>query len=162
VPVHTKFLWDDVLKVPVHEFGYLTLATVGSSSVGALWRKTDTGPLAGAGMPGSGLLKRQLLGNRREQLPHVLGCLRRSLEEQEASLLRVSLGIRGRDGALVGLFCDEIELVSGEGDDDVLVRLPLQLLDPRLGLVKGGLSQHTVSSHVLHTVGGSLGYVLLV
>ena len=113
----------------------LALATIPGSGIGALGRQADTGPLAGTGMPGSGLLERQLLGDRGEQFPHVLGRLCRRLEEKEAGFLGICLGIRCRDGALVGLFCDKIELVSGQGDDDVLVCLPLQLLYPRLSLV---------------------------
>lgn len=51
----------------------------------------------------------------------------------------VLFGIGGGNGALVGFFGDEIELVSGESDDDVLVGLTLQLLDPCLCLVEGCL-----------------------
>jgi hypothetical protein len=53
--------------------------------------------------------------------------------------LSVLFGIGSGDGALVGLFGDEIELVSGKGNDDVLVGLTLQLLDPSLCLVEGSL-----------------------
>lgn len=39
------------------------------------------------------------------------------------------------DGALVGLFGDEIELVAGEGDDDVFVGLALEFFDPGFGFI---------------------------
>jgi hypothetical protein len=39
------------------------------------------------------------------------------------------------DGALVGGFGDEIELVSSQGDDDVLVSLALEFLYPGLRLI---------------------------
>jgi hypothetical protein len=39
--------------------------------------------------------------------------------------LSVLFGIGSGDGALVGFFGDEIELVSGKGNDDVLVGLTL-------------------------------------
>jgi hypothetical protein len=46
------------------------------------------------------------------------------------------LGVGGGDGALVGGLGDQIELVAGEGDDDVLVCLALELLDPCFRLIK--------------------------
>jgi len=46
------------------------------------------------------------------------------------------LGVGGLDGALVGRFCHEIELVSGKSNDDVFVRLALELLDPGFGLIQ--------------------------
>ena len=82
------------------------------------------------------LVEGKLLGDGREQLSHVLGGLGRRLEEEETGFLGIRLGIGGRDGALVGLLGDQIQLVSSKGDDDVLVRLALQLLDPSLGLVE--------------------------
>lgn len=87
-------------------------------------------------MPGADLVERQLLRDGREQFGDVLGRLGRRLEEEEPSLLRVRLGFGGRDGPLVGLLVDEVQLVTGESDDDVLVCLALQLLDPRFGLVE--------------------------
>ncbi len=82
------------------------------------------------------LVEGKLLGDGREQLSDVLGSLGRCLEEEKAGFLGIRLGVGGRDSALVGLLGDQIQLVSSEGDDDVLVRLALQLLDPSLGLVK--------------------------
>lgn len=49
------------------------------------------------------------------------------------------MGVFGRDSALVGLFGDEIEFVSGEGDDDVFVCLSLKFFDPGLCLIERGL-----------------------
>lgn len=51
----------------------------------------------------------------------------------------VLFGVGGGYSTLVGLFGDEIKLVSGEGDDNVLVGLTLKLLDPSLCLVEGCL-----------------------
>ena len=82
------------------------------------------------------LLDRKLLGDSREKLLDILGRLRTGLEEEEVGLSSICLGISSLDCTLVRLFCDEIELVACQGDDDVLVRLPLQLLDPRLCLVE--------------------------
>jgi hypothetical protein len=81
------------------------------------------------------LVQGQLLRNGGEEFPHVLGRLRRRLEEEEAGLARVGLGIGGGNGPLIGLFVDQVELVAGEGDDDVFVCLALEFLDPCLGLV---------------------------
>lgn len=51
----------------------------------------------------------------------------------------VLFGIGGGNSALVGFLGDEIELVSGKSNDDVLVGLTLQFLDPSLRLVEGCL-----------------------
>lgn len=83
----------------------------------------------------TGLVERQLLGDGSEQLLHILARLRGSLEEQETGFAGVLLGVGGLDGALVRRLGDEIELVSGERNDDVLVGLALQFLYPRLGLI---------------------------
>lgn len=110
--------------------------------VGALGCEADAWPLARPGTAAStDLVGRQLLCYRREQLLDVLGGLGGGLEEEKAGLLGVGLGIGSGDGALVGLLGDEIELVAGEGDDDVFVGLALQFLDPGLGLVEGGLEE---------------------
>lgn len=53
--------------------------------------------------------------------------------------MSVLFGVGGGDGALVGFLGDEIELVSGKSNDDVLVGLTLQFLDPSLRLVEGCL-----------------------
>jgi hypothetical protein len=81
----------------------------------------------------------ELLCNGGEEFLDILGSLCRSLEEEQTSFLGVLFGIRGGDSALVGLFGDQIELVAGKSDDDVLVGLTLQLLDPSLCLVEGCL-----------------------
>jgi hypothetical protein len=91
--------------------------------------------LAWPQVAGTRLVERQLLGDGREQLLHVLARLRRSLEEEQTGLAGILLGVGGLYGALVGRLGDEIELVAGEGDDDVFVGLALELLDPRLGLI---------------------------
>lgn len=90
-------------------------------------------------MPRPGLVQRQLLRNRREEFPHILGRLGRRFKEEKAGLLCICLGIGRLDRPLVGLFRHQVELVASEGDDDVLVGLALELLHPRLGLVEGGL-----------------------
>ena len=107
--------------------------------VPALGLQTHARSLSWSRVSGPGLIQRQLLRDGGEQLPHILSRLSRRLKEQQASLLSVGLGVGGRDSALVGLLADEIELVSGEGDDDVLVGLALELLDPSLCLVQRGL-----------------------
>ena len=53
--------------------------------------------------------------------------------------MSVLFGVGGGDGALVGFLGDEIELVTGKSDDDILVGLTLKLLDPSLGFVEGCL-----------------------
>lgn len=117
------------------------LAAAGSAdvAVGVLWGEADALSLARPGVPRADLIQRQLLRDGGEELTNVLGRLSGRLEEEEAGLVGVRLGIGGGDGALVWLFVDEIELVAGEGDDDVLVRLALQFLHPGLGLIERGL-----------------------
>lgn len=119
----------------------LPLAAALAAGVGvpALGLQTHAGSLSWSRMSGARLIQRQLLRNGREQLPHILSSLGRRLEEQQAGLLGVCFGIGGWDGALIGLLADEVELVSGEGDDDVLVGLALQFLDPGLRLIQRGL-----------------------
>jgi hypothetical protein len=88
-------------------------------------------------MPWAGLVERQLPSNSSEQLLDILGRLGRRFEEEQASLAGISLGLCSRHSALVGLLRHQVQLVSGQRDDDVLVSLPLQFLDPRLGLIQG-------------------------
>lgn len=104
-------------------------------SVGILWSKTDAGSLAGSRMSRSGLIQGKLLCNGSEKFSHVLGGLGRRLEEEKTGLSGVSLGICSWDGSLVGLFVDQIELVSGKRNDDVLICLTLQFFYPRLRFV---------------------------
>lgn len=87
-------------------------------------------------MSGAGLVEGKLLGDGGKELGDVFGSLGGGLEEEKTGLLCVGLGVGGGDGALVGLLGDEVELVAGEGDDDVFVCLALEFLDPGLGLVK--------------------------
>lgn len=97
-------------------------------------------------MPRSNLVERQLLRNLGEQILHVLGSLGRCLEEKKASLLCICLGIGRLNRTLIGLLLDKIQLVTGKGDDDILVCLALKFLDPRLGLVQRCLEGGYVSS----------------
>lgn len=87
-------------------------------------------------MSGPSLVKRQLLRNGCEELSDILRSLGRGLEEEKTGFLGVGFGIGSRDGTLIRLFRNQIELVTGERDDDVFVCLALELLDPSLGLVK--------------------------
>jgi len=120
-----------------------TLAAASPCSIGvaAFWGKADAGSLARAGMSGSCLVERELLGDRGKQISDILGSLRRGFEEEESSLASVCFSISGRNGTLVGLLSDEIQLVSGQGDNDILVGLALEFLHPCLSLVQGGLMQ---------------------
>jgi hypothetical protein len=87
-------------------------------------------------MPRPHLVQWQFLRDGGKQFLHVLRGLGRSLKEEEAGFLRVCLSISRLDCPLVGLLGHQVQLVPSESDDDVLVCLPLQLLDPRLGLVE--------------------------
>lgn len=87
-------------------------------------------------MSRSNLVERQSLRNRCEQFPHVLRRLGRRLEEEEPRFLCICLGIRRRNGSFVRLLCNQIQLVSCESDDYVLVGLALKFLYPRLRLVE--------------------------
>jgi hypothetical protein len=92
--------------------------------------------LAWPQIAGTRLVERQLLGNGCEQLLHVLARLGRGFKEEKAGLAGILLGVGRLYGALIGRLGDEIELVAGQRDDDVLIGLALQLLDPRFGLVQ--------------------------
>jgi hypothetical protein len=87
-------------------------------------------------VPGPHLVERQLPGDGGEEFLHVLGRLGRRLKEEEAGFARVRLGVGRLDCPLVRLLRHQVQLVARQRDDDILVGLPLQLLDPRLGLVK--------------------------
>lgn len=103
--------------------------------------------LARPQVAGPGLVEGQLLCNGGEELADVLARLGRGLEEEEAGLAGVLLGVGGGDGALVWRLGDQIQLVAGEGDDDVLVSLALELLDPGFRLIERGLCR--VSSRAM-------------
>lgn len=90
-------------------------------------------------MSWASLIQGQLLSDGSEQFPHILGSLGGGLEEQKSGLAGVRFGLRCGNGPLVGLLGDEIELVACQGDDDVLVGLALELLDPCLRLIQGCL-----------------------
>lgn len=117
----------------------LTLATLSSLCAGSFGSEIDTRSRGTAHASLGGLLDGELLCDGGEEFLDILGRLCRGLEEEQTGFLGVLFGIGGRDGALVGFFGDEIELVSGESNDDVLVGLTLQLLDPSLCLVEGSL-----------------------
>ena len=85
------------------------------------------------------MLNGQLLCNGGEEFFDILGRLCRRLKEEKTGLVGVCLGVVDRDCTFVGLFGDEIEFISGEGDDDVLVCLTLKLLDPGFCFIEGSL-----------------------
>ena len=86
-------------------------------------------------MSGTGLVQGQLLSNGCEKLSDVLSRLCGCLEEEQTGFLGVCLGVGGGNRSLIGLLSDQIEFVAGQSDDDVLVCLTLELLDPSLGLI---------------------------
>lgn len=112
------------------------MATLASLCARGFGSEVNTGSGSTAHASLSGLFDGELLCDGGEEFLDVLGGLCRSLEEEKASFLSVCFGIGGGDGALVGLFGDKIELVAGEGDDDVFVGLALEFLYPGLCLVK--------------------------
>jgi hypothetical protein len=102
--------------------------------------QADARPLrGGAQVARPRLVEGQALRDGGEEVADILGRLGRRLEEEQAGLGGVLPRVVGGDGALGRIVGDEVELVAGEGDDDVLVGLALELLDPGLGLVEGGL-----------------------
>jgi len=117
-----------------------TLAPRSPLSVVILRPQTNPGPLRRRPqIPRPRLVERQPLGDGGEEVVDVFGRLCRGFEEEQSRLGGVLSRIVGGDGALGGLVGDEVELVAREGDDDVLVGLALQLLDPGFGFVEGGL-----------------------
>lgn len=103
--------------------------------VGVLRSQADSWALALSGMSGTGLVQRQLLGNGCEKLSDVLGCLCRRLEEKQTGFLGICLSVGSGNRSLIGLLSDQVEFVTGQSNDDVLVCLALELLDPSLGLI---------------------------
>lgn len=114
----------------------LAVAARGALAACRLWPQVHSGARARPDAPGTGLVKRELLRNGREELAHVLGALGRRLEEEEAGFPGVLLGVGGGYCALVWVLGDEVELVAREGDDDVLICLALQFLDPSFRFVQ--------------------------
>ena len=115
----------------------LTVAARGALCLVGLGPEVDAlSLLAGPQVAGAGLVEGQLLCDGGEELADVLACLGGGLEEEEAGLAGVLLGVGGGDGALVRVLGDQVELVAGESDDDVLVCLALELLDPCFRLIK--------------------------
>ena len=115
----------------------LTVAACRSLCLVRLRPEIDTlSLLAGPEVSGAGLVERQLLCDGGKEFAYVLARLGRGLEEKEAGFASVLLGVGGGDGALVRGLGDQIELVAGEGDDDVLVCLALELLNPCFRLIK--------------------------
>lgn len=90
-------------------------------------------------VPRAGLVERQFLCDSGEKLADILARLGRCFEEKETGFAGVLLGVCGGDGALVWRLGDQIKLVAGESDDDVLVRLALELLNPCFRLIERGL-----------------------
>lgn len=126
--------WYDPLKHAIWNYANsLAVAAPWSLCLVCLGPQIDAlSLLAWPQVPRPSLVQGKFLCNGGEEFPHVLARLRRGLKEQEAGLAGVLLGIGLGDGALVGGFGDEIELVTGEGDDDVFVGLALELLYPGL------------------------------
>jgi hypothetical protein len=123
----------------------LAVAPCRALCLAGLWPQVDAlALLAWPQVPRAGLVERQLLGNGSEELAHVFTCLGGCFEEEQTGLASVLLGIGGGDGTLVGRLCYQIELVASKGDDDVLVCLTLELLDPCLGLIERCLQELTV------------------
>ena len=112
------------------------MAALSSLCAGSLGSEINTGSGGTAHASLGGLFDGELLCDGGEEFLDVLGCLCRRLEEEQTGFLGVLFGIGGGDSALVGLLGDKIELVSGKSNDDVLVGLTLQLLDPSLCLVE--------------------------
>lgn len=102
-----------------------TLARACSLWARSLWSQIYTRSWVGSQVAWPGLIKRQLLRDRGEQLLDVRRCFSRGLEEQKSRLSSVCLCIGCLNGPLVWLFVDNIGFVSGECDDDVLVCLSL-------------------------------------
>jgi hypothetical protein len=100
-----------------------------------LWPQVDTWASAGSQIAGAGLIQGQLLGDCGKEFLNVGGSFGGSFEEEETRFFGVGFGIGGLNSTLIGIIIDHVSLVSGEGDDNVLVCLSLQFLDPRLGLV---------------------------
>lgn len=92
--------------------------------------------LARAEVSWTALVERKLLRNGSEEFPHVFARLCGSLEEEEPRFASVLLRICSWDSTLIGRLGDEIELVPGEGNDDVFVCLTLKLLYPCFCLVQ--------------------------
>jgi hypothetical protein len=123
----------------------LAVAPCGALCLVGLWPQVDAlALLAWPQVPRAGLVERQLLSNGSEELTHVFTRLGGGFKEEQTSLASVLLGIGRGDGTLVGRLGYQIELVAGQGDDDVLVCLTLEFLDPCLGLIERRLRELVV------------------
>jgi len=89
------------------------------------------------------MVERELLRDCGEQCLYVLGGLRRGLEEQKAGLSRIGFSLGSLYRTLRTITRDEIQLVSSQSNDNVFVRLALQLLDPCLGFIQRRLKYHS-------------------
>lgn len=140
IPTKTKTGWQTHPATRTHMRSSLTVATSRSLCLVCLGPQVHAlSLLAGTEVAGAGLIEGQFLCNGGEELCDVLAGLGGGLEEKQTGLAGVLLGIGGGDGALIWVLGDEIELVAGKGNDDVLVCLALQFLDPCFCLIEGCL-----------------------
>src|SRR5690242_8027084 len=115
----------------------LTVATCRSLCLVRLWPEVDTlSLLARPQVSWTSLVEWQLLCDGGKEFAYVFARLGRCLKEKKAGFTSVLLGVGGGDGAFVGALGDQIELVAGKSDDDVLVCLALELLYPRFRLIE--------------------------
>lgn len=118
----------------------LTVAACGTLCLVRLRSEVDAlSLLAGPQVSRASLVEGQLLCDGSEEFAHVLARLGGCLEEKQAGFTGVLLGVGGGDGALVGVLGDQIQLVAGKSDDDILVCLALELLYPCFRLIEGSL-----------------------
>lgn len=123
-------------QFPTTQQNSLTLASSRPLGAGSLRPQVDAGPRVRAQVSRARLVEWQFLCNRGEQLPYIRRGLGGGLKEEQAGLAGIGLGIGRRDRTLVRLLRGEIQLVARQSDDNVLVRLTLEFLHPRLGLVQ--------------------------
>lgn len=114
----------------------LAVAGTGTLSARGLGPEVDTGSRGCPQVPWASLVEGQLLGDGCEQLAHIRRGFGGGFEEEEASLTGVGLSVGGGNCSLIGAFGDEIELVTRQGNHNVLICLSLKLLYPRLGFIQ--------------------------